>query len=287
MFMKKIFCFISLFTFSIYSISQTELFLDENLKTISKKDYNLKSNSFLFITSKKTVNNTNINYLDKMFEFGKFDSIQNLQLRNIISRELDNNIIGKPLLIEFKQQIYNVEKKIALSKEGIPTEKGIARIKRNYLINRKTFDSNQKKCLKKIKNTDYYKLDLYGENYNYVYKSKHIKYIKSPQILLNLFFKRKIGGLVIQPNGTYFYYYASNQKAIIKLLETDNWTRFISSYKANLKSLTPIKNGFLAECLTPFETHYYTYKKTSKTQSNSRFIAVKHHLFNCFSNSYF
>jgi len=89
---------------------QTELYLDEAGKQITFAEHFNRKLSFLFSSKKIIKDSLTINVLSENYKLGKFDSIQNIQIRHYLSLKENNVLINdKTLIISFKDTVFGYE----------------------------------------------------------------------------------------------------------------------------------------------------------------------------------
>lgn len=250
------FCYL---TYSQNNSPKYALYLDENKQSIDQETYSKKCNSFIYNCENKLRDSVIIHSLELLFEFGKLDSIENSQVRNLFEKSTGSKYSrNRNLILILRDSIIdnNYENNDSISTSETNKSYGI-RMKINN-SKRKTFDKNQKKCKQKFKD---YNLDViyyYNKNFNYSYQPKHFQAFKIPKPVSFIFFnKSNYGYVILKPDGNYFFYKFLNEE-ILKDLLSNNWDEYIHQLnKAKKSNLTyPVK--FLSKGFREYETHTYS-----------------------------
>lgn len=246
-------------TYSQNNSPKYALYLDEYKQSIDQETYSKKCNSFMFNCQNELKDSIVIHSLELLFEFGKLDSIENLQVRNLFkkstglkySKNKNLILILRDSIIDNKNEAYD---SIALSKSN-----------KNFVSNmelinskRKTFDKNQKKCTQKFKNYDLNVIYYTRRNFNYLYETKYFKTYKIPKPVNFIFFKRShYGYVILKPDGNYFYYKFLNEEILRDLLQND-WTEYIIQLNEAKKNNLPYPVKFLSKGFRKHETITYS-----------------------------
>ena len=246
-------------TYSQNNFPKYALYLDENKQSIDRETYSKKCNSFIYNCQNKLRDTIVIHSLELLFEFGKLDSIENSQVRNLFERSTGLKYSrNRNLILILRDSIIdnNYENNDSISTSETNESLGISM--KIYNSKRKIFDKNQKKCRLKFKD---YNLDViyyYNKNFNYLYQPKHFQAFKIPKSVSFIFFnKSNYGYVILKPDGNYFYYKFLNEE-ILKDLLNNNWDEYIhqlnNAKKNNL--IYPVK--FLSKGFREYEKRTYS-----------------------------
>lgn len=236
---KIVIIFVAFFSLSS-SFSQTNIYLDENLGLIDKATYNKKCDSFLF--NCQTIKNDSMTgYLVfENYKFGKLNTEDYQQVLGVLKRdseilELDN----KTLIITYRDNLLN-----HLHYRQMHPNHQIT--KDNYHIKAKEYISDQKKCIEKATSNNRVRLYFYRSFAGYFYDTETFNWKQMSQLLNKLFFyNNQDSMLILKPNGHYFYFTEINQKFILELLDTNDWTPYIEALENAKTKNTKTPKGLL------------------------------------------
>lgn len=252
-----LFIFLSLISIG-FSQSKTEyaVFLNEENQVIDATTFYKMKNSFLYGSRKIQKDSVTIFSIIQFYKFGKLDSIENSQTRQLLDRATNRTFSkDKIIIISFKDSIMGYSeyvKRLDSIGESKNFKPNISSEKVFYSY-RKKFDIGQKKCRKRFEKYDFEIVYFYRHNRGYDYQTKNFEFLQISSPLRALFFNRSHGGYVIlKPDGNYFYYNRLKEDMVKDLLEND-WKPYIKDYTNAKEQLLYSKIGFF-EALDDFQS---------------------------------
>lgn len=256
------FNFILLFILPNISLSQNEIFVDENNNKISFEILKKKCEAEMFYCLTYSTDSLTINKIHRKHYFGKLPENQFLELKKLLGisnqeKELDN------YFLTLADTLYNNKERLQLHNQHILkhneelkkdstntiriqhaklTEK---RLDKKYTRAVKKYKKCRKKILEKF-NSDIYVLYTYDKDYlknhnGFNWKNDSISFIE------NLKFSTSVNAstMIIKTNGEYYVGCCYNNKNQFEmLLKNKNWNMIKADYNASINSLSKRGIGF-------------------------------------------
>ena len=276
--------FLILFYFisNIYGqVNTNYILLDEANKAIDSITYKKKCNSLLYDCQMIKTDSLIVLTMTQNYEFGKLNSLENTQVRNLLYRATKQKYNpNKTLIIYLKDTIvgfeYHLKKRVNYKVNyrnfvdstyyGNNTYYGIKAYDDMYEFEnkfRRRYDKNQKECKKKYEKYNVEAVYFYYRNFDYTYQPKNFTFHKIPTSLKRFLFKKNNTGYVIlKPNGNYFYYGSMKENKLKELLK-NNWKPFIDEYNSIKENLPEkLKKGFFKGIEYKYTSNYHCYCRT-------------------------
>ena len=257
--------FLFIILMSNQSMSQSKIYLDENMKMIDSIQFRNKCKNRIFKCLDYTKDTLTINKVLKKYSFGKIHKDEVNQIKLIFEKSTNKKIsTSNSLIIVYRDTLmgyHDIKERIDKSTNRITTEANSNPIIRlgilkpiepkyrdlDYFKKKKNkWYRLQKKCKEKIENT-------YSSNVYHVYNfnknedslNRELNWIKDTGVFKNKFFSviYNYHTLIIKPNGEYFLKggYLSDKK-IYTLLNNDDWSQYIIDLNKSVNSNSI--NGF-------------------------------------------
>lgn len=226
--------FISNNTFS-QSIKDT-IYLDYQMQAITKYEYTSLSRHHLYQKSKIVNDSVIINKLEYNYEFSKLSNEELTQVKHLLKKQFNVDSSNKTILFTYSDTIYGVNEFITKREARRIYDQLNFNTKKKYLLKRKEYDRRQKRCKKYAKKHNIIPIYSYSFNNNFSYNTEHHKKQKISKSLANIFFKNKrLGYVILKPNGYLFYYRYLTQYYLDKILNED-WDTYINDYKSAIST---------------------------------------------------
>ena len=235
---------------SINSFSQQEVYIDENMKEITKSIYLEKCNAYIFKCLNYKTDSLIVNKVLYKYSFGNITTFEANQVRLLLMQksksEIDSNSI---IIVKYRDTLFDFNtlkiKQDKLIKSHRLTNNGNNSTSINhkhkplkekrYLKNHYRYIKNQKKCVetaeKKYKTKVFY-VYHFDLGHNKVFPE--LNWIKDNSFIKNKFFniRNVYQTLILKPNGNYFLNGSilSNNR-LISILTSSNWSNLIKDWK--------------------------------------------------------
>ena len=223
-------------------------YFDENNKQIEILNYFAKCSSFLYKCNKEEKENSIFNTMFEVYKFGKLSEIETSQIQKLLSRDTDENLNNKTIIISFRDLLYGpngskLETNLSFDKHyTLPMKES------KYKSIRKKNDLKQRKCIKKFNKNNATALYMYDLSIDYSYEPKYFKWHKISPIIKSTFFNKKSPSiLILKPDGNYFRYTSNLSEDLLNKLMKKDWTSYIKDYKIAKINLPKNPNGFFKQ----------------------------------------
>lgn len=249
----KIIIFLLLILFPFLNFSQSEVYLDENMKEVGKSTFKSKCESQIFKCLNYTTDSLIIHKILYKYSFGKIKPKEYNQLRNLLiidsKREIDSNAT---IILKFRDSLQNLQVLknrydkhiIVCEAKNLKMEHESKNLK-SFAKDRNTWIKSKEKCTKKFTKKNNVSVNyLYKYENNAVDSYSNFNWVKDRGIFKNLFFKIMYQSnlLIIKANGDYFLSGSHiSDKSITKLIKKKDWTKYREDWQSSLT--THKKNG--------------------------------------------
>lgn len=225
--------------------SKVNIFLDENLNSINKEDFNKKLNSFIYYSNIYKTDTITIYRIRESIKFGHLSKVENSQIRKLLNRDNETeDAFEGYLVLTFRDTLYGYD-------DYLKRFNSFSTQKSTFSEKLRVYDRNQKKCIRQDAKNNRERLYLFNYNKGYTYQPVNFEWKRSSSVLNKFLFNNQSSMIILKPNGEYFFFIEVYEKLIKELLDSEDWSDFVKDYEEAKTTLSGEPSGKLESIYMP------------------------------------